>query len=81
MGVVLVPETFAPRILQKKAHDLRFRTGRWALHSRLDMEDTSIIYFLEKNLTRPIKMLLTEPIMLCVTTYNAFTWVSTVPEH
>lgn len=79
LGVALVPETFAPRLLQKKAHDLRFRTGRWALHSRLDMEDTSIIYFLEKNLTRPLKMLFTEPILLCVCTYNAFTLVDVMP--
>ncbi|CEQ41291.1 SPOSA6832_02992 [Sporobolomyces salmonicolor] len=60
IGILLVPETFAPVILTKKASRLRRTTGRWALHSR--------------PLTRPLQMLIKEPMVLAICTYNSFTY-------
>lgn len=62
-----------------KARDLRLRTGRWALHSRLDMQDTSLAKFMEQNLLRPIKMTFTEPILAAIITYNGFAYGTLCP--
>ncbi|GAA5910879.1 hypothetical protein JCM5296_002558 [Sporobolomyces johnsonii] len=74
IGILLVPETFAPVILTKKASRLRRTTGRWALHSRHEMNDFSFGQFAEKTLTRPLQMLIKEPMVLAICTYNSFTY-------
>ncbi|GEM08011.1 MFS multidrug transporter [Rhodotorula toruloides] len=74
ISVVVVPETFAPVILTRKAKKLRFETKRWALHSKHEENDFSLKHFAEKTLTRPIVMLLKEPMVTAICTYNSFTY-------
>jgi DHA1 family multidrug resistance protein-like MFS transporter len=73
-----LPETFAPVLLTRKARRLRLKTQRWGLHSRQEMQEYTLKSFLEKNLLRPIKMLMFEPMVLLITLYNSFacTWFS-----
>jgi DHA1 family multidrug resistance protein-like MFS transporter len=70
--VFLLPETFAPVLLTRKARNLRLKTGRWALHSRQETQDYTLKSFMEKNLLRPIRMLVTEPMCFLITLYNSF---------
>ncbi|GAA6019837.1 hypothetical protein JCM10207_003716 [Rhodosporidiobolus poonsookiae] len=72
IGLLVVPETFAPVILTRKARDLRFRTKRWALHSKHEENDFSLKHFAEKTLTRPLAMLIQEPMVLAICVYNSF---------
>lgn len=65
----LIPETYGPVILKKRARELRFETGNWALHSpieehRLEFKDIAHRYIL-----RPMAMLCREPILALVTIY------------
>ncbi|BGO92279.1 hypothetical protein NBRC10512_001176 [Rhodotorula toruloides] len=74
ISVIVVPETFAPVILTRKAKKLRFETKRWALHSKHEENDFSLKHFAEKTLTRPILMLVKEPMVTAICTYNSFTY-------
>jgi DHA1 family multidrug resistance protein-like MFS transporter len=72
LDVFFLPETFAPVLLTRKARALRLQSGRWALHSRQEMQEYTLRSFLEKNLLRPIRMLATEPMCFLITLYNSF---------
>ncbi|BGP17112.1 hypothetical protein JCM10213_003891 [Rhodosporidiobolus nylandii] len=74
VGLIFVPETFAPVILTRKAKDLRFRTKRWGLHSKHEENDFSLKHFAEKTLTRPIVLLCREPMVFAICLYNSFTY-------
>lgn len=60
----VLPETYAPALLTAKARKLRLQTGRWELHSRQEMQPFDLDSFIEKNLTRPLRMLAFEPMLL-----------------
>ncbi|GAA6006447.1 MFS transporter [Rhodotorula paludigena] len=74
VSVLLVPETFAAVILTRKAQRLRLRTKRWALHSKHEENDFSPRHFVEKTVTRPLQMLVKEPMVLCICIYNSFAY-------
>ncbi|ODV82059.1 putative transporter [Suhomyces tanzawaensis NRRL Y-17324] len=72
MNIFVLPETHHQLILVKKAEILRRRTGNWGIfapHEELSMSMKEIV---ENNISRPIIMLATEPILLFVSIYNAF---------
>lgn len=70
--VFLLDETHHGLILVKKAETLRRRTGNWGIHAPHEEVSLSIREIVEKNITRPIVMLVREPILLLVSLYNAF---------
>ncbi|GAA6014232.1 hypothetical protein JCM8202_005200 [Rhodotorula sphaerocarpa] len=74
IAVTIVPETFAPVILTKKAKDLRYRTKRWALHSKHEENDFSLKHFMEKTITRPILMLFKEPAVAAIVGHVSFAY-------
>ncbi|KAH7069056.1 putative bicyclomycin resistance protein, partial [Paraphoma chrysanthemicola] len=65
-------ETFAPIVLVKKAVQLRRQTGNWAIHAEQEKAEIDINEFVQKYLTRPLRMLTTEPIVLFVSMYMSF---------
>lgn len=70
--IFFLKETHHPIILVKKAETLRRRTGNWGIiapHEEVSLNFNEIV---QKNLTRPLMMLFTEPILFLVTLYNAF---------
>lgn len=70
--IFFLEETYHPIILVNKAREIRERTGNWAVfaaHERVELDFKSIV---QKNLSRPVKMLFTEPIILLLTIYVAF---------
>ncbi|KAI5956010.1 hypothetical protein KGF57_003496 [Candida theae] len=72
MNIFCLEETHHPIILARRAEELRRRTGNWAIYAPHDEVTLSIGEIAENNVTRPLKMLFTEPILFLVTLYNAF---------
>lgn len=73
VGVIFLPETYAPILLAKKAKQLRkvdpeHNKEIYAEHER---QDWSIMGVLNRTLLRPFHMLLMEPILVLVTIYLA----------
>lgn len=65
----VIPESFAPRILQKKAADIRYETKNWAIHSSHDEQRITPKDILVRYVQRPFAMMLTEPILNLITIY------------
>jgi MFS transporter, DHA1 family, multidrug resistance protein len=74
IAMMIVPETFAGTILQRRAARLRYETKNWALHSKLDEQRVSASDILTKYLYRPFQMLILEPILLLITIYLALVY-------
>ena len=72
MTVLLLPETSHQVILSYKAEKLRRRTGNWGIQSAQEEISLSMKEIVQKNISRPIVMLLTEPILFLITLYNSF---------
>lgn len=62
----LVPETYAPAVLKARARKKRRETGDkrwWCRYDDEDQTSTSLLVALKTNMSRPIVMALTEPIL------------------
>ncbi|KAF4549583.1 MFS-type transporter-like protein 37 [Elsinoe fawcettii] len=70
--LVLMEETYPPSILVNKASELRRRTKNWGIHAKQEEIEVDLRELLEKNLSRPMRMLFTEPIVLLISIYMAF---------
>lgn len=68
-GFFVIPETFAPVLLQRKAKAMRYETRNWAIHAPADEKKVNLQEIAEKYLLRPFKMLTLEPILVLVTIY------------
>ncbi|KAH8888491.1 putative MFS multidrug transporter [Thozetella sp. PMI_491] len=62
-------ETSSRIILERKARRLRAETGNWALHAKSEETVIQFDIMVNKYLTKPIRMFLTEPILVIFTTY------------
>ncbi|KAK5708590.1 hypothetical protein LTR17_020528 [Elasticomyces elasticus] len=69
IGLIIVPETLASVLLQRKAARLRQETKNWALHSKLDEEPVKFGLLMRKYGLRPIQMITHEPILIVMTIY------------
>lgn len=72
IALFVIPETYAPILLQRRAARLRLETRNWAYHSALDESRPSTSEIFRKYLLRPALMLIFEPILLLITIYLAF---------
>lgn len=52
-GFFVIPETYAPVLLTRKAAKLRLKTQNWALHSKMEERDTDFKSFAKMYLIRP----------------------------
>ena len=71
IGLFVIPESFAPVILQRRAKKLRFETQNWAIHAKIDENQVDFRQILTKYLFRPFAMLFLEPILILITIYMA----------
>ncbi|KAF2165391.1 hypothetical protein M409DRAFT_55797 [Zasmidium cellare ATCC 36951] len=71
---VCTPETADSILLQRKAQSLRLETGNWALHARCEEQPARMRTFVEKYLTKPVKMLVLEPVLLIFTIYMSLVY-------
>lgn len=72
IGVIVVPETSAPKILQARANRLRFETKNWALHSKADETRITLKSIFTVYLLRPFVMLWQEPGLALLTAYMSY---------
>ncbi|WFD29882.1 hypothetical protein MSPP1_000896 [Malassezia sp. CBS 17886] len=70
LGTCTLQETYAPVLLKRKASRLRRATGNADLHTVFDDPDTYLRRTLH-TLTRPLFLLLTEPVVLVPCIYQA----------
>lgn len=68
--MVLMRETYAPVIIQRKVERLRKETGNQLLRSKLDMGLSPSDYF-KRSIIRPMKMLFQSPIVAVLALYMA----------
>ncbi|TKA77414.1 hypothetical protein B0A49_03496 [Cryomyces minteri] len=69
LGFLIVPESYAPVLLQQRAKKIRYETRNWAIHAKADESRVDFKAIMEKYLLRPFTMLFREPILLLVTLY------------
>lgn len=69
IGLFVIPETFAPVLLSRKAKRMRHETSNWALHARSDEQQVVPKELITKFLFKPFKMLFLDPILLLITLY------------
>lgn len=71
--VLLVPETYHPVLLARKAASLRKETGNEAYRSASEIASAqkSVAKTIQHSLYRPFQLLVLEPMVLCLCTYTA----------
>jgi MFS transporter, DHA1 family, multidrug resistance protein len=72
LNVLFLRETYPPVILVEKAAELRRRTKNWGIHAKQEEIEVDFRELLEKNFSRPLRMLFTEPIVLLLSIYMSF---------
>ncbi|KAI0838451.1 putative bicyclomycin resistance protein [Hypoxylon sp. FL0890] len=72
ISLFFLQETYAPCILIEKATKIRRQTHNWAIHARHDRVEFDLRHLVDKYFTRPLKMLVTEPIIFLVSLYMSF---------
>lgn len=70
-----VKETYPPLILVGKAEEMRRRTGNWGIHAVQEHIKIDIHEIVTNSIARPLKMVVTEPIILLIAIYNGFTYL------
>ena len=71
-ALYLQEETYGPVILVSKASELRRLTRNWGIHAKQEEVEVDLKELAVKNITRPLRILFTEPIVLVITIYMSF---------
>lgn len=71
-NLLFLSESYPPQILVSKAAELRRRTKNWGIHAKQEEIEIDLRELIEKNFSRPLKMLVTERIVLLLSVYMAF---------
>ena len=67
LALALQEETYGPVILVSKASELRRLTRNWGIHAKQEEVEVDLKELAVKNITRPLRILFTEPIVLVIT--------------
>lgn len=67
----VVPETYEPVLLKRRAQRIRQETKNWAIHAKIEEEPISLRSIAQRYILRPVRALVTELILLLVTIYMA----------
>lgn len=70
----VLDETRGSVLLSRKAAKLRKVTGDDRYQSKADYERASLVEMFRTSLGRPVRMLLTEPVLVAITLWISFTW-------
>ncbi|GME41685.1 mfs multidrug transporter [Neofusicoccum parvum] len=74
LGFFFLRETYAPRILLLKARNLRKKTGNSALCTQWERDGRTLPVLLRTSLTRPWRLLGTQPIVQLLALYQAYNY-------
>jgi len=72
LNFFFLEETYPPVILITKAAELRRRTKNWGIHAKQEEIEIDFRELITKNFSRPLRLLVTEPIVLLLSIYMAF---------
>lgn len=72
LNILFLEESYPPEILVAKASELRRRTKNWGIHAKQEEIEIDFRELLQKNFSRPLRMLVSEPIVLLLSIYMAF---------
>lgn len=72
LDLLFLKETYPPVILIDKAADLRRRTKNWGIHAKQEEIEVDFKELVQKNFSRPLRLLFTEPIVLLLSIYMGF---------
>ena len=70
--IFVVQESYPPIVLVGKASELRRRTKNWGIHAKQEEVEVDLKELVTKNFSRPIRLLVTEPVVLLITLYMSF---------
>ncbi|CAE6487449.1 unnamed protein product [Rhizoctonia solani] len=70
--VFFMPETLSPVLLRRRAARLRKATGDPTLKSESELHHVSLAEKVKISLTRPLVLLVTEPLLICMSAYLTF---------
>ncbi|PWY71678.1 putative MFS transporter [Aspergillus heteromorphus CBS 117.55] len=71
---LVLDETYAPVVLAHKANRLRRETGDWSLHAEHEETSFNLCGVTREYLSHPLKMLVWDPIVLCMSLFGAFVY-------
>ncbi|KAJ9632057.1 hypothetical protein H2203_000458 [Taxawa tesnikishii (nom. ined.)] len=74
LGLFCFPEVYAPYLLKKKAQRLRKETGDSRYYHPHENTKLDVKTIVTKHFSRPIRMLLTEPMVTCIALYASFVY-------
>ena len=77
--VLFLPETYPPIILVHKASELRRKTKNWGIHAKQEEIEVDFKELLSKNLSRPLRILFTEPIVFLTVRESHSSYQVTLP--
>ena len=72
LDLIFLEETYPPVVLVEKASELRRRTKNWGIHAKQEEIEVDFRELVTKNFSRPLRLLVTEPIVLLISIYMAF---------
>ena len=72
LDLIFLEETYPPVVLVGKAAELRRRTKNWGIHAKQEEIEVDFRELVSKNFSRPLRILVTEPIVLFLSIYMAF---------
>lgn len=72
LDLCFLEETYPPVILVAKAAELRRRTKNWGIHAKQEEIEVDFRELITKNFSRPLRLLVTEPIVLLLSIYMSF---------
>jgi DHA1 family multidrug resistance protein-like MFS transporter len=70
--LLFMEETYPPVVLINKASELRRRTKNWGIHAKQEEIEVDFKELIVRNISRPMRILFTEPIVLLITLYMSF---------
>ena len=73
LAVLMLDESYAPILLLRKAQQLRYETGNWALHAKHEEWNASLQELGRKYLVRPF-LLMVNPICFLMSFYASFVY-------
>ncbi|KAL3430193.1 major facilitator superfamily domain-containing protein [Aspergillus tetrazonus] len=73
LSILFLKETYPPCILATKASGIRKkRPENWAIHAEQETVELEIAVLVEKYFNRPLRLLVTEPVLLLISLYMSF---------
>ena len=71
-NLFFLQESYPPIVLVAKASELRRRTKNWGIHAKQEEIEVDMKELITKNFSRPLRLLITEPVVLLITIYMSF---------